>query len=95
MQDIKTELAVFSRKLCMKTNDKVYANLVCFGNKPRKPLPRKALLVQTLHGGEQQAVADGGGVGQEHGHAVDAEAEDGLTGHQGTKPSVAQGFSRF
>ena len=63
----------------MKTNDKVYANLVQnlvrFGNKPRKPLSRKALLVQSLHGGEQQDVADGLAVGQQHDKAVEAEAE--------------------
>ena len=64
----------------MKTNDKVYANLVQnlvrFGNKPRKPLSRKALLVQSLHGGEQQNISDGLAVGQQHGHAVDAEADN-------------------
>jgi len=52
-------------------------------------------LVLALHRGEQQNISDRLAVGQEHGHAVDAEAEDGLTGHHGTKPAVAQGFSRF
>ena len=46
------------------------------------------LLVQTFHGGEQQNIADGLAVGQQHGHAVDAEADaarggqDDLSGHQ-------------
>ena len=52
-------------------------------------------LAQSLHRGEQQNIADRLAVGQQHGHAVDAEAEDGLTGHHGTKPAVPQGFSRF
>ena len=45
-------------------------------------------LAQSLHRGEQQDVADGLAVGQQHGHAVDAEADaarggqDDLSGHQ-------------
>ena len=78
----------------MKTNDKVYANLVQnlvrFGNKPRKPLSRKALLVQSLHGGEQQDVADGCGIGQQHHETVDAEAQTAGRGQDGLdRPSGA------
>ena len=51
---------------------------------PRKPLSRKALLVQTLHGGEEQYVADRLAVGQQHGHAVDAEADAARDGPCGS-----------
>ena len=69
----------------MKTNDKVYANLVQnlvrFGNKPRKPLSCKALLVQSLHGGEQQDIADGLRIRQQHAHSVDAKTYAARGGH--------------
>ena len=35
----------------------------------------RSLLIQRLHGGEQQHVADGGGIGQQHHEAVDAKAQ--------------------
>ena len=39
------------------------------------------LLVQTLHGGEEEDVADRLAVGQQHAHAVDAEADAARGGH--------------
>ena len=39
------------------------------------PYSNPEKLVQGLHRGEQQYIADGLAVGQEHAHAVDAEAQ--------------------
>ena len=49
-------------------------------NTPKSPI-FSHFLVQRLHGGEQQNVADGLAVGQQHGHAVDAEADAARGGH--------------
>ena len=49
-------------------------------NRSYSPILQQFLLL-ALHGGEQQNVADCLTVGQQHGHAVDAEADAARGGH--------------
>jgi len=57
-----------------------------------KSLCYKPFLVQRLHGGEQQHIADGRAVGEQHDHAVDAVADAACGGHCWAKAQRDKGF---